>query len=33
MPIVGAVAGVLTRELAIPQAIAALMSRPLKRED
>jgi glycerol-3-phosphate dehydrogenase (NAD(P)+) len=33
MPIVSAVAGVLAGELAIPQAIAALMSRPLKRED
>jgi glycerol-3-phosphate dehydrogenase (NAD(P)+) len=33
MPIVNAVAGVLAGELAIPEAIAALMSRPLKRED
>jgi glycerol-3-phosphate dehydrogenase (NAD(P)+) len=33
MPIVGAVAGVLSEKLTIPEAIAALMSRPLKRED
>jgi glycerol-3-phosphate dehydrogenase (NAD(P)+) len=33
MPIVNAVAGVLAGQLAIPQAIGALMSRPLKRED
>jgi glycerol-3-phosphate dehydrogenase (NAD(P)+) len=33
MPIVDAVAGVLAGRLAIDDAIAALMSRPLKRED